>query len=91
MTNEQMNECAGTHYDKDGIETIGILERLMDDPIPVSGKRKFLVACAMKYLLRLGHKGDTEKVEMDLLKAENYIHRARTGCWKTFDVKSDNN
>lgn len=91
MTNEQINECAGTQYDKNGIESITILENLLDDPIPVSCKRKFLVACALKYLLRLGHKGSPDRVEMDLLKAENYIHRARTGVWKKMDVNSDNN
>lgn len=41
-------------------------------------RRNLHVAQALKYLLRLGAK---DAADSELGKAENYIHRARTGGW----------
>lgn len=74
--------ATGDYYDGE-IETIDYLESLMDalvrNRIPAS--RAFNVVTAVKYLSpRLGAKAD-QPIELDLMKAENYIHRARTGKW----------
>jgi hypothetical protein len=74
--------ATGEYYDGK-IETIDYLEFLMDaltrNGIPAS--RAYNVVAAVKYLSpRLGAKVD-QPIELDLMKAENYIHRARTGKW----------
>ena len=74
--------ATGDYYDGK-IETIDYLEFLMDalvsNGIPAS--RAYNVVAAVKYLSpRLGAKVD-QTIELDLMKAENYIHRARTGKW----------
>lgn len=78
------NHCE--HYasrkDKCG-ETIDIMERLMCHDIPEELHsivlRNFNVAQAFKYMDRLGAKDTADK---ELNKAENCIHRARTGVWR---------
>ena len=74
--------ATGEYYDGK-IETIDYLESTMDalvrngDP----ARRAYDVVAALKYLSsRLGSKSETP-IELDLMKAENYIHRARTGKW----------
>ena len=74
--------ATGEYYDGK-IETIDYLEFLMDaltrNEIPAS--RAYNIVAAVKYLSpRLGAKAD-QPIELDLMKAENYIHRARTGKW----------
>lgn len=74
--------ATGEYYDGK-IETIEYLEFLMDaltrNGIPAS--RTYNIVAAVKYLSpRLGAKAD-QPIELDLMKAENYIHRARTGKW----------
>lgn len=74
--------ATGEYYGGE-IETIDYLEFLMDaltrNRVPAS--RAFDVVSAVKYLSpRLGAKAD-QPIELDLMKAENYIHRARTGKW----------
>lgn len=64
-------------------ETIDYLEymmvKLLENNVPP--ERAYDVTCALKYLSpRLGAKAD-QPIELDLMKAENYIHRARTGKW----------
>lgn len=61
-----------------GIESIAILENFMEMDSKLTPTQKFLCASALKYILRVGRK---DSVEIDLQKAENYIHRARTGKW----------
>ena len=73
----------GEYYGTAMIETIvyleGMIVKLLDNNIPP--ERAYDVVCALKYLSpRLGSKDDTP-YQLDLLKAENYIHRARTGRW----------
>ena len=43
-------------------------------------KPAYNIGLAIKYLLRLGLK-EGESWEEDVAKAENYLHRARTGEW----------
>lgn len=44
------------------------------------GAARYIIDCnAAKYIIRMGKK--TEDFESDLFKAENYLHRARTGRW----------
>jgi hypothetical protein len=55
------------------------MDALTSNGIPAS--RVYNVVAAVKYLSpRLGAKAD-QPIELDLMKAENYIHRARTGKW----------
>lgn len=73
----------GDYYSRGKIETIDYLEDLMCSLISngVNPKVAYDVVAAIKYLSpRLGSKDNTP-IELDLLKAENYIHRARTGEW----------
>ena len=75
--------ASGEYYDTGKMETIDHLENtlvaLLENNIPP--ERAYDVVCALKYMsTRLGSKDDTP-YQLDLLKAENYIHRARTGRW----------
>lgn len=73
----------GEYYANGDFETIDYIENLMCSLITngVNPKVAYDVAAAIKYLsTRLGSKIDAP-IELDLLKAENYIHRARTGEW----------
>ena len=75
--------ASGEYYGSGVMETIDHLENMMvsllENNIPP--ERAYDVVCALKYLSpRLGSKNDTP-YKLDLLKAENYIHRARTGRW----------
>ena len=76
-----MKETAtGTYYDGK-IETIKYLEYIIEALVKngVEPSKAYNVAMALKYLSsRLGAK---DPVDVELLKAENYIHRARTGEW----------
>ena len=74
--------ATGEYYDGK-IETIDYLESTMDALVRngVPASRAYDVVAALKYLSsRLGSKSETP-IELDLMKAENYIHRARTGKW----------
>lgn len=74
--------ATGEYYDGK-IETIDYLEFLMDALIRngVPASRAYDIVAGVKYLSpRLGAKAD-QPIELDLMKAENYIHRARTGKW----------
>jgi len=79
--------ATGEYYEGTRVETIDFLEemltKLLENNIPP--ERAYDVVCALKYLsARLGSKDDTP-YQLDLLKAENYIHRARTGHWFSKD------
>lgn len=63
------------HYNTSEIETINFIEQVIKDYPPKMG---FHIGNAIKYLARAPHKGSTDD---DLYKAENYIHRVRTGRW----------
>lgn len=74
--------CDPDHYKADKVETIEILEEIVSNPKrQLTPKQRWNVAQAVRYLLRLGLKGDIFAVENDLQKAENYVHRALTGDW----------
>lgn len=79
MKNKNYNKVKGEHYDKCGCETIVIIENVVNrENIP--RKAAYNIGNAIKYLLRLGLK-QGESWEEDVAKAENYLHRARTGEW----------
>lgn len=63
------------HYNTSEIETIDFIEQVIKDYPP---EKAFHIGNAIKYLARAPHKGSTDD---DLYKAENYIHRVRTGKW----------
>ena len=65
------------YYDCAGIETITLIEDIMSRGLPPV--KAYMVGNAAKYIIRMGKK--TEDFESDLFKAENYLHRARTGKW----------
>ena len=74
--------ATGEYYDGE-VETIVYLEGLITALIKngVEPRRAHNIVAATKYLSsRLGAKAD-QPIELDLMKAENYIHRARTGKW----------
>jgi hypothetical protein len=74
--------ATGDYYDGK-FETIDYLEYMMVKLLEnnMAPERAYDVVCALKYLSpRLGAKAD-QPVQLDLMKAENYIHRARTGKW----------
>lgn len=61
-----------------GVESIAIIEAFMEMDSQLTPAQKYLCATALKYILRVGRK---DSAEIDLQKAENYIHCARTGKW----------
>mgnify|MGYP006315244635 CR=1 FL=1 len=84
MKRTKNNKTArGEYYSTAMIETIDYLEGMMVALLKnnIPPESAYDIVCALKYLSsRLGSKDDTS-YELDLLKAENYIHRARTGNW----------
>ena len=81
-TTPNNKSAAGSYYGGE-FETIKYMEYIQTRLIEngVEPKRALCVVLALKYLsARLGAKADSP-VELDLQKAENYIHRARTGEW----------
>lgn len=75
----KINKVQGKHYDGCGVETIEIIESVVNrEKLPRNAA--YSIGNAIKYLLRVGLK-DGESWEDDVAKAENYLHRARTGVW----------
>lgn len=82
MSTEVQEKCDPSHYKSGKVETIEILEEVVSNPERrLTAVQRFNVAQALRYLLRCGLKGGVCLVEVDLQKAENYIHRALTGEW----------
>lgn len=76
----KLEKVKGTHYDiLAGISTIAILDSIAERK-DIPRKAIFPILNAVKYLLRCGAKPG-ESWEDDVAKAENYLHRARTGEW----------
>ena len=63
------------HYRVNPIETIQFIVQVIKDYPP---EVAFHIGSVIKYIARAPHKGSYDK---DLYKAEDYIHRARTGEW----------
>ena len=81
---------ADDHYreiERIGVEPIEAMETAVLAGIPAPHHaavlRNLNIAMAVKYLLRCGSKDAPEE---ELRKAENYLHRARTGRWKPEDT-----
>lgn len=83
------SETAGAHYDiktpTDKFEAIDIIEAVVSRET-LSRPVAYCVGNALKYILRVGNKPNASKWE-DLAKAENYLHRARTGAWMNIKQK----
>lgn len=75
----KLKKVKGTHYDIAGISTIAVLESIAERK-DIPRKAIFPILNAVKYLLRCGAKPG-ESWQDDVAKAENYLHRARTGEW----------
>lgn len=58
-------------------EAIDVIENVIQSD-SLTPSQAWCAGNALKYLLRLGKK---DGVESELYKAENYLHRARTGKW----------
>ena len=78
-----------SHYreiERVGVEPIEAMETAALAGIPAPHHaavlRNLSIAMALKYLLRCGSKDAPEE---ELRKAENYLHRARTGEWPKKD------
>lgn len=83
MAKQKNNKIADGSYYDGNFETIEYIEYVVDKIVQngIEPRRAYCVGQALKYLSsRLGAKADTP-VELDLQKAENYIHRALTGRW----------
>lgn len=78
MKASMQDACDPEHYKGMRVEVIDILEDFVSQPSTLSQKQRLCVAQALRYLLRAGRKGIAD---IDLQKAENYIHRALTGQW----------
>lgn len=70
------------HYE-DGLPcgAIKIIESVVVNAKCLNEDQKYNVGNALKYLLRLGKKGNSSDAAKDLYKALDYVHRARFGCW----------
>ena len=79
MKNDKNEKVKGKHYDIAGISTIAILESIAER-VDIPRMAIFPICNAVKYLLRCGAKKG-ESWRDDVAKAENYLHRARTGEW----------
>ena len=79
MKNDKNEKVKGKHYDIAGISTIAILDYIAER-VDIPRKAIFPICNAVKYLLRCGAKKG-ESWRDDVAKAENYLHRARTGEW----------
>lgn len=75
----KLEKVKGTYYDVAGISTIAILDSIAERG-DIPRKAIFPICNAVKYLLRCGAKPG-ESWQDDVAKAENYLHRARTGEW----------
>ena len=83
MEKEQNNKSADGSYYDGKFETIEYIEYVVGKLVEngIDPKRAFCIGQALKYLSsRLGAKADAP-VNLDLQKAENYIHRALWGEW----------
>lgn len=66
-----------SHYDI-GIDVAQVQELVAQNVLnaTLDSKKALWVASALKHLLRIGLK---DEVDLELKKAEDYLHRARTG------------
>lgn len=71
------------YYDKPGMETIEKQVSLFNLLISlgIQPTQAFYAATAVKYIDRMGEKGDEEDALKDRDKAANYLYRFAYGCW----------
>lgn len=77
------NTRADGEYYQGKVETIDYIEQVVEKVVEqgVPPVRAYDIGQALRYVsTRLGGK-DNNDYRLDLLKAMNYLHRARTGKW----------
>lgn len=67
------------HYKNLQIESIKIQEQIMKSQTIIPQEKRFLIATAVKYIMRAGLKNKDWSIDIE--KAINYLHRAVTGKW----------
>jgi hypothetical protein len=81
---EEKLETKPSHYHSQPFKSDLVQETIYSQIVHAGDKehycnvRAMWVSFAVKHLLRAGLKDD---VDIELLKAENYLHKARTGEW----------
>ena len=85
MTKEHKKHIGegGSHYKENrAVETSDLMEQVASNVYSDTSdiKKALWSAISMKHLDRAGTKKGAE-VDDELLKVENYVHRARTGNW----------
>lgn len=77
------SEKTPDYYDKPGMETIEKQESIFNSLVVLGEPpmAAFSAATAVKYIDRMGEKGDALAAEKDRVKAANYLYRYAHGCW----------
>ena len=68
------------HYIRMRIQPVDVQEQILAQPSEVEHVARHHIAVAVAYQMRAGMK-EGQDWRKDLEKAENYLHRARTGLW----------
>lgn len=82
LTKEDDYRDTSSYHGNSGVfEPIKIMDFYADEYVKrgVPASKAMELCLALKYVLRAGSKDELEK---ELFKAENFIHRVRTGEWK---------
>jgi hypothetical protein len=69
------------HYSKTTIQPVDVQEQILNAESGLTPTQKHHICEAIAYQMRAGLK-EGQDWRKDLEKAENYLHRARTGKWR---------
>lgn len=69
------------HYSKMPIQSVDVQEQILSAESGLTPTQKHHICEAIAYQMRAGLK-EGQDWRKDLEKAENYLHRARTGKWR---------
>ena len=75
------------HYDSMKIETIDVIQQVMEQEGEMPPFQRHCISHAIRYVMRAGTKSG-EPWKKDIEKARNYLHKALTGRW--FDTTLSN-
>jgi hypothetical protein len=76
------------HYSKMKIQPVDVQEQILAQESGLTPTQKHHICEAIAYQMRAGLK-EGQDWRKDLEKAENYLHRARTGKWRVSEKTSD--
>ena len=76
------------HYAKMQIQPVDVQEQILNAESGLTSTQKHHICEAIAYQMRAGLK-DGQDWKKDIEKAENYLHRARTGKWRASEKTSD--